>query len=87
MSRIHHNQVTRTAHSQRPRYHDPEFAALAAMCRRLIHEKAELEARVEKLEAELADYARDEQARQLAEREEAELQMRALADEAAEWAA
>jgi hypothetical protein len=85
MSQLHRNDV-RPVRSQRLRNSDPEFAVLAAMCRRLIHEKAALEECVEKLEAELADYARDEQARQLADREEAEFQMLAIAGDVAERA-
>ena len=58
---------------------DPEFRALIELCRRLSREKAALQERVERLEAELEDYARDEQARERAELDEAEFQMRALA--------
>ena len=63
---------------------DPEFMELVEMCMRLAREKAALEERVEKLEVQLEDYARDEQARQAAEREEAEFQMFALAGEVGE---
>lgn len=71
--------VTNRTHAGGRRRPDPEVRALVEMCRRLSREKAALEERVERLEAELEDYARDEQARERAEREEAEFQMRALA--------
>lgn len=58
---------------------DPGFRALLETCWRLSREKAALQERVERLEAELEDYARDEQARERAELDEAEFQMRALA--------
>ena len=58
--------------------------AAIELCLRLAREKAALEERVEKLEAQLEDYARDEQAREAAEREEAEFQMFALAGEVGE---
>lgn len=63
---------------------DPDFIGLVERCMRLSRENAALQEQVERLEAKLEDYARDEQARQRADREETELQMTALAGEAAD---
>lgn len=63
---------------------DPEFIELVERCMRLSRENAALQEQVERLEAKLEDHARDEQARQRADRDEAGLQMAALKGDAAE---
>ena len=80
--------MTRFAHTISPRparSFDPQFIELVETCMRLSREKAALEMAVERLEAELENARRDEQARQRAEHNEAEFQMTAMADEFAEW--
>ena len=79
--------MTRFAHTISPRAarsFDPQFIELVETCMRLSREKAALEMAVERLEAELENIRRDEQARLSAEREEAAFQMAAMADEFAE---
>ena len=63
---------------------DPEFVALIERCMRLSRENVALQERVERLEAELENHARDEQARLFAEREEMDFQITALAGDAAD---
>jgi hypothetical protein len=80
--------MTRFAHtiSFRPaRSFDPQFIELVETCMRLSREKAALEMAVERLEAELENIRRDEQARQHMEQEEAFLQLTAMRDDRTEW--
>jgi hypothetical protein len=84
MTRLSLSAVSNSARPQPAKHFDPDFRELVEMCMRLAREKAALEERVEKLEAQLENYARDEQAREAAEREEAEFQMFALAGEVGE---
>ena len=80
--------MTRFAHTISPRpvrSFDPQFIELVETCMRLSREKAALEMAVERLEAQLENVRRDEQARQRAEQEEVALQMAAMADDRAEW--
>ena len=79
--------MTRFAHTISPRpvrSLDPQFIELVETCMRLSREKAALEMAVERLEAQLENVRRDEQARLSAEREDAEFQMAAMAAEFAE---
>ena len=79
--------MTRFAHTVSPRSarsFDPQFIELVETCMRLSREKAALEMAVERLEAQLENVRRDEEARLSAEREEAAFQMAAMADEFAE---
>ena len=76
--------MTRFAHtlsSCPARSFDLQFLELVESCMRLSREKAALEMAVERLEAELENIRRDEQARQRAEEEEATLQLTAMAHE------
>lgn len=83
MTRFPHTHCVRVSVGPRPaRSFDPEFIELVERCMRLSRENAALQEQVERLEAKLEDHARDEQARQRADREEAELQMAALAGDA-----
>jgi len=80
--------MTRFAHtiSFRPtRSFDPQFLELVQTCMRLSRGKAALEMAVERLEAELENIRRDEQARQRAEQEAATLQLAAMTDDRTEW--
>lgn len=63
---------------------DPEFVAIVETCMRLSRGKAALEERVERLEVQLEDHLRDEQARFGAEQAEAEFQRITMAGEFAE---
>jgi hypothetical protein len=80
--------MTRFAHTISPRparSFDPQFIELVQTYMRLSREKAALEMAVERLEAQLENARRDEQARQRAEQEEVALQLAAMADDRAEW--
>ena len=79
--------MTWFAHTISPqpvRSFDPQFIELVEICMRLSREKAALEMAVERLEAQLENVRRDEQARQRAEHDEAAFQMAAMAVEFAE---
>lgn len=79
--------MTRFAHTTSPRSarsFDPQFIELVETCMRLSREKAALEMAVERLEAQLENVRRDEQARRRAEDDEAEFQMTATSDGFAE---
>lgn len=80
--------MTRFAHTvsfHSARSFDPQFLELVETCMRLGREKAALEMAVERLEAELENIRRDEQARQHEEQEQAALQMAAMTENRMEW--
>ena len=77
-------RITHTISPRPARSFDPQFIELVETCMRLSREKAALEMAVERLEAQLENARRDEQARVNAERQEADFQMAAMAGEFAE---
>lgn len=82
----HSMRLTPRARDNGRRFFDAEFLELVERCMRLSRENVALQEQVERLEAELEDHRRDQQARERADSDETDFQMHALAADASERA-